>query len=316
LTFLLWAGLGLALGSGLVHAAIGLRRPIAYRHVSFAMAMLFLGGYLLGQKRAYATRSPEELIEIERWLFCFSAGLVATLGWFTCEYTGYRLRRPLRRLFLGVMALFVVGNLTSRYGGFVGSWPKLASTRTLGGERVTTYFAAPGPLQIAWLVFVGLFLGSAIALGVRLARRGQRRKGIALVVAYGMMVVVPVLDVLRDSLGGEWPHLGAVGALSLALIMSIDLSVDFRAQEAALAEALQRSLALRDELNTPLQTLELDLAAIATTAPQMAAQVGRMERALARLKGLGGRLQGLEARGGRPREAHPRPRWPPTPSLR
>jgi hypothetical protein len=303
-TLVLYAGFGICLASGLLHGAIGLRRPRARRHISFALAMMFLSLFLLGQSRADAARGAEEVVAIERWQFCFSAGLIASLAWFAREYTGVRLPRPLLALFYATLALFVVGDLTAPFGGFLGSRPELSTVR-FGGEQLTVYSTTLGILQISWLSFSALFIVGVITMGVLLLRRGDRRRGVVFVAAFGMMALAPIADVLNGPVATR-PPVGGLGVLILAFIMSIELAIDFRDNQAALAKAfvelqeradkisgmLETSRALRDQLNTPLQTLELDMTVIAESEPQLAPRVARMRRALDRLTELGRRLQG------------------------
>jgi hypothetical protein len=305
LTFLLWAGFGIALASALLHGAIGLRRPLAWTHLSFGALAIFLCGYLIGQKQEYAAHLPQALVSIERRQFLVSAGLLAALAWFTSEYTGIRVRRAIVLGFHGVIALFAIADLVTPYGGFLGSMPRLATEPTFGHEQVTIYTASLGPLQIGWLSLVGLFLMVAIGMGTALARRGELRRGIVLVCALSLMIVFPVVDVARDAVRGHWPHFGALGVVGLALIMSIDLAVDFRAKEDALELAfvelqrrnekigrmLESSQALRDQLNTPLQTLELEFDKLVQPAPHPAPRPARVRRALDRLTDLSRRLQ-------------------------
>ncbi len=302
MTLALWAAFGAALASCLLHAAIGLGRPPAWRHLSFAALMAFTAAYFIGQQQSYAARSAEAIIAIERRQFCVSAGIVAALAWFARVYTGVRIPRRWLVVFHGVIVAFVVASFLSPYGGFLGSWPALVRARGIGGEEITRFSAVIGPLQGAWLIFVAAFLSTCMAMGVQLARRGARRRGVVFTSAMALMLALPAAEVVRGVVGLDMPPLGALGVLILALTMSIDLAVDLRIQEteledrnAKLAHMLEDLLAFRDQLNTPLQTLELDLALLADADTPGATRVARLRRALHRVAELGRGLQRSDA---------------------
>jgi hypothetical protein len=89
--------------------------------------------------------------------------------------------------------------------------------------------------------------------------------------------------------------------------MSVELALDFRANEARLRKAfvdladhherltqiLDASARIRDQLNTPLQILELDVALLIDTMPDAATRLARVRRTLDRLTDLGRRLQAV-----------------------
>ena len=249
------------------------------------------------------------LIAIERWQFFNSIGLLTGLAWFTREYTGIRVPRWLVVAFYGTVAAFTICNLVAPYSAFFASPPEMG-TMTVDGRLVTIFSIPRGPLQYAWLTFAALFMVFAIGMGVRLLLRGERRRGAVFVSAFGMMFLAPLAAVVEGMMRGrQQPSSSALGALSLLLIMSMDLALEFRARQKALKAAfaeleahaerisgmLETSLQLRDQLNTPLQTMELELVLIDRAAPEVAPRVARLRRALERLTDLGQRLQRTDA---------------------
>ena len=58
MTTLVWAGFGAALSAGVLHAAIGLGRPVSRTSLAFVLSMVFLCCYLVGGTLVWETRSP------------------------------------------------------------------------------------------------------------------------------------------------------------------------------------------------------------------------------------------------------------------
>jgi hypothetical protein len=111
------------------------------------------------------------------------------------------------------------------------------------------------------------------------------------------LLVATLLDLAHDFMSGLWPYPSTYASLSLSVVMSVQLAVDFRLKDreltttlerseehaAKLAHMLQTSLELRDKLNTPLQTLEMGLALRARRSPGDAAIVTPLLQQVSRL---------------------------------
>src|SRR5262245_13683299 len=164
MTALLWTGVGFVLCAALVHAAIGLQRPLIWTHVSFACVMVLLCAYIMGQTELYAVTDSEKLVASVRRQAGLSAGLTATMAWFTRQYTGVVIPRPIVIVFYSAIGGFLVANQVTRYGGFMDSAPRIITVKPFG-EPGSSYIAGVGPLQIGWISFVGIFLLTAIAMG-------------------------------------------------------------------------------------------------------------------------------------------------------
>lgn len=158
-------------------------------------------------------------------------------------------------------------------------------------------------------VFVLTFL-----CAVPMIRRGERREGVILGAALVIVVLQHLVDVVRDTVGGSWPYVLEFGLATWGVIMSIELAIDFGIRRSRLSEALaniergagdlarsiETSLHVRDQLNTPLQTLELGLQMWTARGAESEQTLADMARWVAELTKLGRAVekaadQGLDA---------------------
>jgi hypothetical protein len=137
-------------------------------------------------------------------------------------------------------------------------------------------------------------------------RRGERRRGSMLAISLVVVILLVLVDVIRDVVGGAWPYISDFGLVTWGLIMSVQLAIDYRIamqrlratlttseQHAAeLARTAEAALHVRDKLNTPLQTLELSLAVRTPRTPQDEQTLVELRGAVTRISELSRAVEG------------------------
>jgi hypothetical protein len=298
MTLLLYAGVGVSLSSCLIHIVLGVARPPDWKHLAFSGAMAMLCVYLLLERRFYYAETADAGVRIARSETPFVVAYLALLGWFIREYANLRVPRWLIVVFYSLLAASLVYNFVAPYGIYYPSEPTLTKVRSFGGEAVTNLEAPLGPIQFVWyLLALGVGIAGLVA-GAQLTLRGDRLRGVMLMTAMSASVLPLILDMVRDSVGGEWPYLVEFGAVSSAVILSVQLAVEYRIRGMRLkhlaeseARALQRlarmALAVKDMANTPLQTLESSVDMLERDlVPAQKNSLARIRRSARRLRQL------------------------------
>jgi hypothetical protein len=129
----------------------------------------------------------------------------------------------------------------------------------------------------------------------------SRWSGVIAIVGFaGSASVQHLLFDPERTAGEPWTTL-VYGAAGLALLFHLQHMrrmeremVHARVEQRALEDLARRLMAMRDLANTPLQTIELTVGNLRERAPEHAAALDRIERALERLRGIRGFLSGLE----------------------
>lgn len=301
MTGVLWVALGLTIGAASLYAALGLTRPPVRTYVSFACMMALLAAYIVFEGALYHATTSDAAIEAVRHQVLAAHGFLAGMLVFVPAYTKAQVPRWLLAAYWAALVFFFLANLWEPYGVWFSGAPSLA-TSTFGGERYTIAVAPPmGVLQYAHALYVVCMFALTFGCAVGMIRRGERREGATLVAALVVAVLLHVVDVARDAVGGSWPYVLEFGLVVWALIMSIELAIDFRVDQGRLHEALaqtergaselartvETSLQVRDRLNTPLQTLELGLAMWAARGPEAEHDLADMRRSVVQVAELG-----------------------------
>ena len=298
MTEVLWAAMGVTVGSALLHGALGLRRPVNRIYLVFALIMVLLAAFLYGQQVFYRVTSVELAISATRRQLTVISAFMGCLLVFVPAYTRVRLPQPLLAAYWIGLAVVIVVNLCAPYTIWFSGPPGLAQVE-FRGETYTTAVSPPmGLAQYAFSGFATSLLVVAIACGVIMYRRGERQRGATFAIAVGLVFVHGLIDIVRASVGGSWPYVAEYGVVSWGIIMSVQLAHDYRAQARVLADAivhveaqaarltaiLQSLRALEQHMTAPLDTLESGVAALGTGAATEDAQLSRLRRAVTRLR--------------------------------
>lgn len=267
--FIVAAGLGLS--SAVTHFVLGLRRPRSGEHILFALMMLVLLPFQLVVARLHAAVSAHSIVELQRVGVVLAVALTTLFAAFVVQYTRTVVPPAIKWAYLVISAAWVGYDLISPFG-------LLASS--------------PAVLGLMWQAFNALTVAWGTFLGWSLMRRGQRRRGLALVVGASLVLVSVVFDFVRDLLAKTtWPYLGGFGVVGLALVLTGQLAAEYRDNEQRLAQMLAAAIHLRDLLNTPLQTLRFGLEMMPEQTDAERARVNRLRRAVTTLTELGRDLQ-------------------------
>jgi hypothetical protein len=301
MTTLLWAAFGMTVGAGVLHAALGLTRPLDRTYLWFAAIMLFLAGYLYFEWQMYRATTSAEAVEAVRHQLVAAHGFLAFILVFVPAYTRVRLSQKVMTVFWTGLALLFMANLSAPYGVWFSAAPTLVAS-TFRGEPYNTIVAPPmSLLQYVHAIFVLGVFALTLRCALDVFRRGERQRGAMLAIALVVVILHHVADLVRDAVGGTWPYVAEFGLVAWGLIMSVQLALDFRVSErrlfamlsraeqhaAELAKTVDATLRVRDKLNTPLQTLELGLAVQSADRPEDEETLAELRRAVVELTQLG-----------------------------
>lgn len=295
---LLWASFGMSLGAAVLHAALGLRRPINRTYLLFAALMGLVAVFLVQQWDFYNASTSEAAVEATRRRLLVNQLILGILLVFIPAYTKIAIPRGVKIVFWAGLAISIVANLAAPYGLWYSGPPELV-TREFRGQPYSNVIAPPLELpQIAFALFVTSLLMLAIWCAVTVFRRGERQRGLALGIALALVLVHELVDVVQDHVGGAWPYIAEYGVVTWGLIMSVQLAHDFRVQAHELGRAIDRLdeqsshlQAMLDALGTleknmhaPIDTLETGMAALAGGVGTCDMELQRLQRAVVRLR--------------------------------
>lgn len=296
MTFLLYTGFGASLSGFLLHLVLALGRKVDRARIVFAVLLASLCVYFLYEHQLYAATTLQEVVRITRDELPFTVGYFILFGWFITRYTQLRIPRPIIWIYCAGLAAALVYNYVAPYGFYYSVPPRIVTVSSFGGEPI---HIAQAPLALAPALYYLLATAmhtTGVVGGIRLARRGERMRGTIFAIAVGLPLVALMLDVVHELIGARWPYFAEFGMVGLSIILSVQLAIDFRIQEATLSDALARearalervarvALAVKDMANTPLQVLEIGLANLEEN-PAHQSSIERMRRAVARLNEL------------------------------
>jgi hypothetical protein len=297
----LWAVFGMTTGAAVLSAALGLTRPLQRTYLSFAWIMAMLAAFVFCEPELHASTTSDAAIETVRGQVSAGHGLLAGVLVFVPSYTRVRIPRWLLAAYwVGLAALFVT-NIVAPLGIWFSVPPDLIRS-TFGGEPYTAVVARSlSTLQYAHTLYVLAVFVLMFACAAKLIRRGDRRRGAMLALAFTLAFMAHVIDVIRDATGALWPDVAELGLATWGILMSVQLAIDYRVSEqrlyatltsverhaAELARLVEATLRVRDRLNTPLQTLELGLASRTAEKPEDEQTLADLRGAVIQLTVLG-----------------------------
>ncbi|NVB80541.1 MAG: hypothetical protein HOV81_19260 [Kofleriaceae bacterium] len=265
---------GLSLGAAVLNAVLGLTRPLSRTYLSFAWIMAFVAAHLYLEWILYKrTITPAEAVEVVRLQLLAAHALIAGVLIFIPTYTQIQLPRWIWRVMWVLLGIFFLVNVLTPYGVWFSAKPRLIATTVLGELAHTTVPPPLGPLQYAHAVYVVAIGVIAVVCAIKMFGRGNRQRAIAIALSLGIVVVLHLVDVVREAVGGSWLYIGGFGLVAWGIVMTVQLAMSYRevedgllaalarleAQKAEMTDAIAVSVRVRDRLNTPLQTLELGL---------------------------------------------------------
>jgi hypothetical protein len=278
------------LSSAVSHLALGLRRPRQYTDLTFAVMMVVICPFQLVAASFHDASSRESAVTFARYGVALAVLIIATFGIFVRQYTGARVPRPLGYAFLAINASWLVHDLVAPRGLLFESAANIVSPDSDASPQGFTQVPL-GPVQLAWHAFNSATVLWAVIGGWRMVKNGRRSQGITVAVGATALLVTVLMDAIRDALGRDWPYVGGFGVMVMAILLSAQLSLDFRDNELRLAKLLKQSMRIRDELNTPLQTLQIGLELAAKQGTIEQDRIVRLRRALESLTRLGRNLR-------------------------
>ncbi len=278
---------GLGLGSAVVHLALGLRSPRSPEHLLFAllMSVLFPFQWIVG--RLFVATTPQSIVSLQRWGVVAGAALITLFAAFVLRYTGAKIRPAIQWGYLAAAIAWCVYDLVAPNGLLLAAAP-VATPLALRNELPPILPFPTSRIGLVWQTFNVATIVWAILAGASTMRRGWRQRGLAVIAGSSCLLLTVVFDLIRDLLGRtSWPYLGGFGIVGLALVLSAQLAAEYRDNERRLARMVATAIRLRDQLNTPLQTLRFGLGLIPDGDDAQRERVHRMQRAVTRLAQVG-----------------------------
>jgi hypothetical protein len=268
---------GMCLSFGVCHLALAVKRPIQTSYLAFAIMMGFIAPFQLVLGALNTTTSKGSAIELTRWAVALANGSVVLFAVFVHLYAEKKVPRVIAAAFFAINLGFLAYDLLSPTGLVI--IPGRAFTR-----------ASLGALQ-AWQALNAVTVLWAVGAGWRMARRGRPRQGTTLMFGSLAFLISVLVDLLRNLFGYAWPYVGGFGVMVMTIVLSGRLALDFRNDEMLLARLLKEAMRVRDQLNTPLQTLHLGLEIAVAEGKIDRERLSRLQRAVDRLIELGRRLR-------------------------
>jgi hypothetical protein len=282
---------GMCASAGICHLALGVKRPVRAAQLAFAVMMGFICVFQLVLGALNTATSIDAAILSARWAVALAIAFMTTYGVFVRLYTGVAVPRVVLLAFFAVNAALLVYDLVAPSGLMFSAAAATADTSDRSGASGAFTRSPFGLVHLAWQAFNAVIVSWGVMAGWQMARHGRRRQGGVLVfgtLAFGATVVI---DLFRNVLEREWPYVGGFGVMAMALVLAGQLALDFRTNEILLARMHDRAMEVRDQLNTPLQTLRFELEVTAAQGSLDPARIDRLQRAVARLTELGQKLQ-------------------------
>jgi hypothetical protein len=282
---------GVCLSSAVSHLALGLGRPRRRTHLTFAALMTIICPFQLVAANFHDASSLASAVTWARYGVALAIVIIAVFGVFIRQYTGARVPRAIAYPFLAISAVWLIYDLAAPRGLLFESQTNIlvigSAARAEGFTRVPL-----GSAQLAWHAFNSATVLWAVVAGWRMLRRGRPSQGMTVAIGATAFLVTVLVDTIRDASGRDWPYLGGFGVMVMATLLSAQLALDFRKSELRLATLVRESVRIRDELNTPLQTLQFGLDLVAKHGTIEHDHVLRLGRALDKLRRLGQSLRG------------------------
>jgi hypothetical protein len=285
--FIVAAGVGLS--SGVTHFGLGVRRPRSVERLLFALMMLVLCPFQLIVARFHVATSASEIVMLGRRGVVAAIILITLWAAFIRRYTGTRIHPAISWGYLAVSAGWLVLDLIAPWGLLFASSPGFTPARP--GELPTILPVSTNPIGLAWQAFNLLTVAWTVIAGIQLLRRGRRRRGLVLVLGGSLVLATVGIDFARDALAETWPYLGGLGFVGLSLLLSAELASEYRENEQRLAQMVGAAIRLRDQLNTPLQTLRFGLETTPVLTTDDRGRITRLQRTVTKLIELGRDLQ-------------------------
>lgn len=255
MTVAVWTALGITFGAAVLYMTIGLRRPYQRTFLSFACLMLALAVYLFCEACLYQATTTEGAIRAQRGQVAAVTAATACILFFIPAYTGVRLPPGLVAAYWAALVISFVANLWLPLSLWY-SAPPVLLPRRWAGEMYTTVQVPPlTAVQYAWALIPTSLLVISFGCAWKLFARGERQRGAILALSLLVMLVLALVDIVRDSVGGTWPYVAEYGLVSLALIMSVQLAYDYRSQAAMLVRVIASVNAHAAELSALLQSM-------------------------------------------------------------
>lgn len=283
--FLLFAS-GASLATSLMFFVLSVKKPVIWKYLVFAVMVLMLSARFLFLRQYYLTSEYELSLEILRQKTNIGLIYFALYPVFICLYTDFKPPRIAAYGFYGIVLSLAFYNNFSPYSAQFAVPPHMSLRHVWGGEVINILEA-----KDTWINRMIDFYTSSIMIAGVIVLLKRRPKSLLIILGTSTVVLFYLIDQTRDRIAGDWPYLTEFGVVLMATLMTIQLTRDFREKDQKLSAALKAAFEVRDQLNTPLQTIILDIKMLEERGLGDKELLARMSRAVSRLSDLGKKLK-------------------------
>jgi len=225
MTMFLCVSSGFVGSAGVTHLLIGTaRRPRDATHLLFGLVCFAIAVHTLVVLALHHASQTAEYVLILKYAFGpSSAATILLLMWFVASFTGEQPRRFLYGMSVWYLLLLLL-HLVLPFGVLYADVSGLRPIHLLWGEQIVIARGTPHPLQAALQSFyLALFAFFGTAL-VRLYRRGQGTRVLALSLALAPLLVARIVDPFVVMGLVDLPVTSQFAILGLVPVMSLVLS--------------------------------------------------------------------------------------------
>ncbi len=219
---------GAASSAGFLLTLVWFRQPDQRARLWFGAFCLLNGVAALAAVRAHQVDSVAEAVSCMRWRF--TALSAATLSFFPFLVSYTRIcHRGILAVFVSFVVFFLAVNFTAPYSIYYASVAGLKDITLPWGEHISGVDGTTHPLLLLVMAVALLFRAYLVPLAVLLYRRGERTRGLALLVSTTLDLVYCSLVYAVYFLINEPVGLYEFGVFFWIVAVTAHLSEEFRA---------------------------------------------------------------------------------------
>jgi PAS domain S-box-containing protein len=221
--------------AGVNNLLIGIGKKRDLTHIVFGIVSLIGFGYILNQINLYGALSVSGYRTAMQWQISLGNIFFIFFAWFIAVYTRIKLVGILL-CYCGLLILSIIVTLALPFGPFFSDIHTLSYITLPWGERISF---VPASLNFWYQVSINLVLliiPIAYYASFKQIQRGERRKGLQLIVSLTIYLLTLVYDTQVVAGMINSIYLGEFGFLSIVIIMSITLLAERKIAQAEITK--------------------------------------------------------------------------------
>jgi PAS domain S-box-containing protein len=210
---------------GVLHLLVWGRVRDRWAHLLFGSTAIGVGANAIAEARFYHAASIAEFNTAFRWSNSINGVWLVLLVWFVVIYTGGWPKRRWPAIALSVLFLAAAAaNVLLPYGILYGHIDELRALVMPWGEQISTAAGPAHPWRYATDIGLLGILGLVVDGGLRLWRKGEKRRALPLGGAVALFMLTLFIGGLIDVGAVSTPYPFTYAYLVVALVMSYELA--------------------------------------------------------------------------------------------